>query len=394
MPKVNIREIRGKERANIMYELNVYAFRASPPLADREEWEERFKERKGVTSYALFENKIPVSSAAYTKMSQHVRGVIFGSSAIWGVATRPSARRKGYSRAVLSSLLQVIRDEGRPLSSLYPFRESFYERLGYTTFPLPIIAQFSPSSLTPLIDLGLEGEIELILIGDGYQIYRQYLFDMQSRVHGMGVFEISSDKSAGRNYHWVLLARVEGELVGVMLYNLQGEEVTEFNFRAVRFYYTKPQGRYLLLEWIARHMDQASSVEIWLPPYEQPETWLADIMVTTKSAIRAPMGRVVDVANIGGMEVGQGEFTVRIQDEICPWNEDVWNFTVQDGRLVISRGQKADQELTIQGLSALIFGTHRVDEFSIRGWGNPSKEIQKQMQNMFPLKQPYLHEYF
>ena len=149
-----------------------------------------------------------------------------------------------------------------------------------------------------------------------------------------------------------------------------------------------------MLDWIARHVDQASEVEIWLPPYEQPETWLADIKVTTKSAVRAPMGRVVDVANIGGMQVGQGEFSARIQDDICPWNEGVWKFAANDGRLEIARGEEADCKLTIQGLSALMFGTHHVDEYLIRGWGDPSDKIQAVMQRMFPPKQPYLHEYF
>ena len=61
------------------------------------------------------------------------------------------------------------------------------------------------------------------------------------------------------------------------------------------------QGKYLLLAWIARHIDQANQVEITLPPFELPETWLADLAITTQSAWRSPMGRVVDVAQIGGI---------------------------------------------------------------------------------------------
>jgi len=38
---------------------------------------------------------------------------------------------------------------------LYPFRESFYERLGYVTFPQPRTARFSPQALLPLLKVKL-----------------------------------------------------------------------------------------------------------------------------------------------------------------------------------------------------------------------------------------------
>ena len=80
-----------------------------------------------------------------------------------------------------------------------------------------------------------------------------------------------------------------------MLYQIKGDHETQSLFSAVRFYYETNLGRYLLLQWIARHTDQASQAEIWLAPFEQPETWLSDVQVTTESQTRAPMGRVLDV---------------------------------------------------------------------------------------------------
>jgi hypothetical protein len=50
----------------------------------------------------------------------------------------------------------------------------------------------------------------------------------------------------------------------------------------------------LLLDWIARHIDQADRAELWLPPYEHPETWLADMQVRIESQERAPMSRILD----------------------------------------------------------------------------------------------------
>ena len=64
-----------------------------------------------------------------------------------------------------------------------------------------------------------------------------------------------------------------------------------------------------------------------------PARKLADIQVTTESQDRAPMGRVVDVAGLGGMDTGPGGFSARITDPLCPWNEGLWRFETVDGLL-------------------------------------------------------------
>ena len=220
------------------------------------------------------------------------------------------------------------------------------------------------------------------------------LAEMRLRVHGMAFFDVGDKLVAQQNKLWVALAKVDGKIEGLMLYNLQGEEVTKFNFCAYRFYYTTSRGRYLLLNWIARHIDQADRAEIWLPADEHPETWLADIQIKIESQVRAPMSRVLNVAEIGGMETGRGSFSAHITDPICPFNAGKWKFESIEGRLQVSRADEADCELTIQGLTALVFGTHDPQDFPLRSWGNPTPEIQAQMRAMFPPQIPFLHENF
>jgi predicted acetyltransferase len=384
-----------EEMLEVLFPLTQYAFHPSPPFRDQEEWDEIVRQRKGVAYFALFEDGEGVATVAGTDMTQHVRGKIYPASGVWGVATHPAARRKGYCRRLMGSLLAANREAGRPLSCLYPFRESFYERLGYVGFPLPRIARLKPSALAPLLAQDMGGEVELVLIGDGYDTYREYVFRLQERVHGMGIF-VHGSKAwlQKKNPFWLALAHVDGALAGLLLYELTGEDVQQFTLRALRFYYDTSQARYLLLQWLARHVDQASEIEIWLTPYEQPETWLADMQVNTESAVRAPMCRVVDVRGLGGMQTGPGRFSARIHDPLCPWNEGVWRFETADGTLQVSRGEEADCELQIQGLSALLYGTHDPADFRFRGWGDPATPVQATMRAIFPPQTPYLHERF
>ncbi len=394
MTDITIRKLEGDEKLQVMYGLNAYAFHAAPPLTDEQEWKNIVRPREGVTYFALFEDGRPVSGAAGTSMIQNVRGKLFDANGLWGVATAPGARRSGYCRRVIARLLSALRDDGQVFSNLYPFRESFYERLGYVTFPLPRIAKLAPSALLPLMKHDLDGQVELTLIGDGYDVYREYLGRLRQRTHGMAMFVFGDRAAARRNRLWLAQARVKGETVGLMLYEIKGDHETQFLLRAVRFYYETSLGRYLLLQWIARHIDQASQAEIWLAPFEQPETWLSDMQVKVESPVRAPMGRVLDVSRLGGMQVGSGRFSARVADPLCPWNEGVWRFESANGVLQITRADEADCDLSIQALTALVYGTHDPDDFAIRGWGNPSPHVQATLRAMFPRMTPYLHESF
>ena len=395
MVRTNIRAISGEEMLEVLYQLNSYAFHPSPPLQDKEEWLERVRDRKGITCYALFEGDVPVASVASTPMSQQVRSKLFKIAGIWGVSTLPEARRKGYSRRLLKRILEAARKDGRTFSCLYPFRESFYEHLGYTTFPQPFKAKFQPDVLSPLAKKDLGGTVKTVLIGDGYDQYQQYLYKMQEHFHGMVVMDHDEAAWAKKtNRWWLALAEAQGELVGMMLYDLRGDHVTKFNLRVIRFAYENSLGKYLLLKWIALHIDQASQVEIWLAPFEQPGTWMNDMRPELEPVFFAPMGRVVDVSNINLMRSGPGSFSVRLSDQLCPWNEGIWRLESSEGILHIRPTQKPDCDLSIQGLAALIYGTQDPGDFVIRGWGNPSVQTQQVMRDMFPPAIPYLNEMF
>ena len=121
----------------------------------------------------------------------------------------------------------------------------------------------------------------------------------------MALFDFSDQAAANRNRLWAAMARFDGQIEGLMLYALQGEEVSKYNFVASRFYYRSSRARYLLLNWIARHIDQADRVELWLPPDEYPETWLADIQVKVETPARSAMTRVLNVAGMEGMKPGK-----------------------------------------------------------------------------------------
>lgn len=389
-----IRYIEGEEMLSALFELNQYSLHPSPPFQIKDQWAANVRDRKGVTCFAAFKDDKPVSIAVSTVMTQNMRGMLYPASGVWGVATHPSIRRQGYCRKVMTELLRSDRDSGKVFTNLYPFRESFYEKLGYVAFPLIKIAKMTPASLLPCLKMETGGEIDLQLIGPGYSIYRSYLAELRQEKHGMAFFDHGDPSVANRNTLWLAQARFGDQLEGLMLYRILGEEVTRFNFVAHRFYYRTSRARYLMLNWIARHVDQADRVELWLSPDELPETWLSDLQVKVESAIRPAMSRVLDVEKMVGMQVGPGSFCARVSDKLCPWNEGIWHFYCQDGTLAVSQGARADCTLSIQGLSALVAGVGDPQDLEFRGWGDPGIALRSTMRVMFPAMTPYLHENF
>jgi predicted acetyltransferase len=395
MASIEIRSVRGEELIDVAYQLNTYAFRATPPGPEKETWSESMRRRGGTDYIVVFEDGRPMAGAFTSPQTQNLRGKLFPTAALWGVATLPEGRRKGYCRKAIEKLLAVNHELGRATTCLYPFRESFYERMGYVSFPFTMVVKLSPRALVASLKIETDGQIERLPISEGYPLYRNFVEKVRDQVHGMALFDLPDVETIKKNNQfWLALARVRGEVQGLILYSLQGEEITKFNMRCTRFYYTSSPAKYLLLAWIARHVDQADRAEIRLPPFERPNTWLADLELRTEFATWGPMGRVLALDRMDGLPVGEGAFTARVCDPLCPWNEGVWRFDGSGGRLSVSPGGQAECELSIQSLSSLVYGLNDPADFRYSGWGDPDPRVLETMRSMFPTLSPHLHEEF
>ncbi|MEM7034845.1 MAG: GNAT family N-acetyltransferase [Chloroflexota bacterium] len=394
MPKVEIRQVEGDEIIQVHGILDYYATSGSlPPIlpdTDREKQTLAFMADDAIC-LTLYEDNQPQAYAHSTTMTQNVRGNLLPMSAIWDVGTHPAGRRKGYARQMMQAILRKNYEVGVAVSALYPFRHAFYERLGYVNFTQPRTVTFPLESLALLLSQDLQGSIYMQPLREGYDTYRTFLEQYQNQVHGMARRADPSAKlkvDFGWQEVWLAVAHIEDEVIGLMTYTITDDlaDVTDF-------FFFNSQAKYLLLAWLARYIDQSSKARLRLIPTERPETWLADIKLQDSGRWPA-MGRVVDVKGLNDLQVGEGAFSASIRDPHCDWNSAIFRFEAINGHLVVSNADQADCDLTIEGLSALVYGTNDPDDFSIRGWGQPSLEVQQTMRTMFPLMWPYLHEEF
>jgi len=395
MVKIEIKELKGEEMVHAI-DLAFYAFSPSPGSAEK--MKGLLPYFKDDTAYVLYEDDNPVSALVCKPIPQNVRGIIKPMCGIQNVATHPEARRRGYSRKLMLEAFNHMKKNNQVFSTLYPFKETFYERMGYISFPQIRTAEFTASNLEPILSLDTNGQVERIEIKDAFEIYREFLHQMRENIHGMGVkTDTELVRVKNESPYWLAVAKENEEILGIMTY-----KVTSFwkEIKVRDFYYKNSQGKYLLLKFLAKHADQVKEIHLPIRTGEFPETWINDTFwgetgkIKSRDWVPCPMGRVVIIEQMNGMKVGTGNVSIKIKDNLCEWNNGVFSFESKDGILQLEKTDNYDCELSIQGLSAVVYGCYNLDDFSFKGWGKVNEESKEKITRLFPPDSPHLHADF
>jgi hypothetical protein len=395
---MEIRAIGAEERVTTTFPLQAYAFESSPlPAAEEDKFPQYVPYNSGNLTLAAIEAGTTLAAATAIPMRQNVRGSVYPMAGIAGVATHPLARRRGHVRTLLTQLLGDMRDGGHVVSALYPFRPSFYERFGYASLPKARTVSFSPAGLDALLRTDLPGEISLERVKDGYRSYRDFTVTLLGQRHGFAVFpDFRAVRVRDENRHWLVTARAAGEVVGALLYRIaeHGGDLL-----AGILLNTGPLGRALLLQFLARHVDQVSRVTVTVTPEELPELWATDLDTVTEAratgpGTNAPMARVLSVDGLAGLAVGPGRLPVTVVDD--PFIAGHYLFDGTSGKLDVTRpqGRREGATVTAAGLSALVYGVLDPEEVAIRGLGAAPGRAADELRALFPRRLPFIYSDF
>ena len=390
MSKIKIKTAVTEEELDIVQDMTTYAFSPSP-VAERDTSRRQYTNIS--KKYILMDDDKPMCTLDAIPMTQNVRGKIFEMQGIAGVATYPEARRKGYvSKIMLHSLKEAISNK-QAFSTLYPFRESFYARFGYINFPQDRKMLFSPSNLRQLVDIETKGEVDRVLAKDNVDRAYNFLKSYQLMTHGLSLFIRQIARKWEKSDFWLCFVVLDAKDVGMMMYRTEGFEKS---MHISGFFYNDSNAKYILMKYLSVHIDQFKEIAMRLFPGERPETWAYDmrLKICSRNWVPSPMGRVLHIERIAGMEVGTGEISIDIKDMQCDWNNRKWLFRSNNGILEISETDKAHISLTIQGLSALIYGVYQLDDFKFQGWGELTTAQMEELENLFPSTTPVLYELF
>lgn len=377
--------------------LGNYAFADTPRKpADEDEQRRRQGYRRDDKTYLSYVDGEALAKVAILPMTMNVRGVVMPMGGISGVACMPVGRRGGHIRALMNHSLEVMRADGQPVSSLYPFRESFYERFGFTGWTAARWIRVNPANLGSLLKTPKQGTVRQRSMKDGAEDWIAFLKERQEDIHGFSLNGPARQAAwAGENQYWVTTVHEDDAITGAMIYRIT-DDVS--SMVVMSFLWSTVNAQYQLLEFVARHVDQIREARICVPPGSEPELWLTDAKMTVHSDVPeswfAPMARVVSIDGLQGIHVGTGEITVSITDPQCPWNEGIWTLRSADGQMEVEQGGEPQAELTIQALSALIFSGIEPSLLRYRGWGDPDDASITSLRALFPPVEPFIFEMF
>ncbi|MDG4760885.1 GNAT family N-acetyltransferase [Micromonospora sp. WMMD710] len=392
---MTIRRVTADDRLTTSFPLAAYAFESSPLGAARvEHFRDYLPYHQGNTTLVIEEDGATLAAVSAIGMRQNLRGVVLPMAGVAGVATHPLARRQGHVRTLLHRLLDEMRDEGRPLSALYPFRPSFYARFGYVGLPKPRTVTFTPADLGSLLRAELPGEVGWERIAAGYPTWRAFTERCLEQRHGFSVFpDYRAVGLRDRDEHWLLTARVDGAVTGAITYRIDDYGGTLLGNELLA---TDPLARTLLLQFLARHVDQVERVSLQVPPDELPELWLTDLDVRVEARAgrpgsSAPMARLLSLDALSGLPVGPGRVRVELTGD--RWLAGTHLLDGTSGTLdVVTDGSARvpSATLTAAGLSALAYGVLDPAELPLRGLGEVQPDAAAELRSIFPREVPYL----
>ncbi|MBG0560107.1 GNAT family N-acetyltransferase [Actinoplanes aureus] len=392
---MEIRQITAAERPATMFPLQAYAFMPSPwSQVEAETYRRRMRFFDTAVNLVAEEGGETLAGVSALRMRQNVRGRVHDMAGVASVAAHPSARRRGLVRELVTRLLRQTRDEGCSVSSLYPFRPSFYAKFGFVGIPRRRTTVFAPEGLAELLRADLPGEVERLPMRDGFEAFDGLTRRLLVERHGFAVFDHVRAAEFREDHVWVAVARSGGEVVGALRYridrhggDLVGEELLT----------TGSLGRALLLGFLARHVDQVARIVLTVGTDDVPELWGTDLSAVTEGKVdyprdNAPMARVLDVPALAGTPVGRGAITVEIVgDDLIG---GVWSLSADDGRLDVTKGGTPAATLTAAGFSGLVYGVLDPVEVFTRGLGDLTADAAGPLGDLFPKRMPYLYADF
>ena len=99
--------------------------------------------------YAAYDKKTPIASLQLFPLRQWVAQKPLPMAGVGTVAVSPAHRQQGVAGKLMQQALRAAVERGDVASALYPFRTSFYQKLGYGLAGVALQYLVSPDSLPP-----------------------------------------------------------------------------------------------------------------------------------------------------------------------------------------------------------------------------------------------------
>lgn len=370
-----------------LLQLSSYAFQYK--MAE-DELEKRTEQLDQLEMYGVFDGDVLASKLHIIPFNIWLNEQKVKMGGIAGVATYPEYRRNGYVAGLIKHSLASMRKQEQLVSMLHPFSVSFYRRYGWEMLSNYTTVHLTKADLkkTTMADGTIKRFMEEAPIHDLEEVYNTYanqFIGMLDRTHERWKTNKIKDLAVAIYYNPEQLPQ------GYMIYEMKDEKM-----RVEEFIVNTHEARTGLWNYICQHDSMLKELEMYL---EDRDPLLFHIL-DPKGRIEKrgyAMVRIVDVLpflKVYPFQWGQGDsINLCIEDEHAPWNNGT--FTISSNEMIKVDSQEfKGLKLTINHLSALLFGSITVQELSTLDSLHGKKEDIETLERILPRKRPFFLDFF
>lgn len=330
-------------------------------------------------SWGVFDNGKLQSVLTIMKARQAIRGVLKPMGGLHMVGSYPEVRMKGYIRTLMERAFTDMHASEIAVSMLEPFRETFYARFGYVSAndKFRLTAPLEGLRVPKKAEIGDDWTFDRVVGSEAKDSYLQFIQDHAlSKYHGYAFNPTISDAEwnyRNKNRHFVFIKH-QGKIQALARYQIKGfmHFKEEGQLIIDEMYWHTLNGQAALFHFLGTHRDQVKKIHLRLPYGTHFQHWFVDLLDWIEIKVWNPwMVRLIEIKNaLTGLPAPlEGEFTFTLKDTHCSWNDGTYVLRSDGERLQIEpTSMTPTLKLTIEGLSALIYGTNTTDTLEFQGW--------------------------
>lgn len=349
------------------------------PGRDRAGWTDRFRETPfGAGPEVLWVGEEAgrlVATCQLHQITHYVSGEPFPTMGLGTVAIAPSHRQRGLGGRLVSTALEQARERGDLLSSLYPFRASFYARMGYGLVGETHQYRIPPRDLSAS---ELRKRVEIVTDTAGLdELATFYSRWVRTQTGQLERNRAAWDRLlAGEHQLAVVYRDEDGEVGGYVFASYEIDGAPRDRYLSVNeLAWLDADARAGLYGWLASLGDQWHSLALRALPEHRLEDWLREPRLSAAQVpqwglwfpsavlLRGPMFRLLDVGEAWRRRKVHPDVeltvTAEVEDELLPGNAGRWRLRLTEGRVEVERGgggADLEMRLNISALTRLFMG--------------------------------------
>ncbi len=349
--------------------------------------------------YGAFAEETLVAGVGYFIFDIRMRSQDFKVYGITMVGSKPEFRNRGIIRELMIKIFKDMNENNIPISILYPFKHSFYERLGYKQVDESIFYEFKISDiLYKETDYSMK-EVERIN-DDIRSVYDRVIlnFDYITKRPEFLWSYLYKD-----NYKFICYHR--NLPVGYAIIKFPKTDPwlkhPDKTILVLEAFWLDHIAKQTIFNFLWSHRDQRKYIAVSLPKSENIIDLLKAPRIKTRYVGDLSQLRIIDVkAVLENLRYTLQDFTIRFQilDELCPWNNGFFTLSSEDRDITVTFSESlevpVDVKIDIRYLAQMLAGFRTVKDLSDFGFISVDNEKIEILQNLFPLTNNYLHDFF